>query len=310
MRIEEELARAAPAQGSIVTVGVFDGVHRGHRHLLERSIARARERGLAAVVVTFDPHPRQVLRPDNDVTYLTGLRERVRLLGEAGVDGVAVATFDREVAELPARTFVELLRRHLGMRGLVVGPDFALGRGREGDVAFLTALGQEQGFFVEVVPPFTLQGEVVSSTRVREALVAGDMGRAARLLGRWPRLAGQVVKGDERGRELGFPTANLDLNSHLLIPADGVYVSRAHALGQALASVTSIGRRATFGEGPRLVEVHILDFEGDLYGQELAIDILERLRGQARFPSVADLVAQMHKDVAQARLILEQRALW
>lgn len=307
MAIEEELARVVPTRGSIVTIGVFDGVHRGHRHLLERTIARSREQGLAAVVVTFDPHPRQVLRPENDVTYLLRLGERLRLLREAGVDEVAVVTFDQEVAALSARSFVELLRRHLEMRGLVVGPDFALGRGREGNVAFLADLGREQGFFVETVPPLLLDGEAVSSTRVREALLAGDMTLAARLLGRWPRLSGQVIEGDKRGRELGFPTANLELNSHLLIPADGVYVTRAYALGQAVASVTSIGRRATFGEGPRLVEVHLLDFQGDLYNQELAIDILERLRGQARFPSVADLVAQMDKDVAQARAVLGQR---
>jgi riboflavin kinase/FMN adenylyltransferase len=255
-------------------------------------------------VITFHPHPRTVLNPEEPVSYLLPLEERKLLLNEAGADLLAVVTFTPETARMGAEGFILLLYKYLKMRGLVVGPGFGLGRNREGDAVFLRRLGEEKGFFVEEVEPLLLEGQPVSSTAVRQALAEGDMKKAAQLLGRKPSLKGPVVRGAERGGKLGFPTANMGLNSHQALPGDGVYVTLAQVGGQSHFSVTNIGRRPTFDDGPRLVEVHLLDFDGDLYGQELKLELVERLRPELRFDSVDALIAQMHRDVAQARLIL------
>ena len=305
MLVEEELANAVPERETTLTIGVFDGIHLGHQFLIGKLKEKAVEEGLLSGVVTFHRHPRLVLSPRSKITYLTSLKERIRFLKGLGVEHIVTLSFTPELAELGAREFIELLKRYLRMRGLVIGPDFTLGRRRDGGVPALKALGEELDFSVEVVPPRVYQGEVVSSTAIRGALSRGDVIKVSELLGRRFTLAGQVSKGDERGKILGFPTANLIPDPEQALPADGVYATRAFLSETAYQSVTNIGIRPTFGGGQRLVEVHLLDFEGELYGQELEIELVARLRGEARFASAEELKAQIMRDVTQARAILE-----
>lgn len=304
MQIEEELASAAPEGDTALTIGVFDGVHLGHQFLIGKLKEQAAENGLLSSVVTFHRHPRLVLSPESKITYLTSLKERIRLLQGLGVEHVVTLSFTPELSQLSAREFTALLKRHLKMRRLVIGPDFALGRGREGGAPNLKALGEELDFTVEVVPPMMLHGEVVSSTAIRHALSRGDMMKVSRLLGRRFTLAGEVSRGDERGKTLGFPTANLIPEPEQALPADGVYATRAFLDQTAYQSVTNIGIRPTFGGGRRLIEVHLLDFDGQLYGRELKIELVERLRGEARFSSAEELKAQIMRDVEQTRALL------
>jgi riboflavin kinase/FMN adenylyltransferase len=233
------------------------------------------------------------------------LEERTRLLQGLGIELIVPLSFTPDLAQLAAGDFVALLQKYLKMRGLVIGPDFALGRGREGDVSALHSLGKERGFWVDVIPPKVINGEVVSSTSIRQALAKGDMSKVKRLLGRPYVLTGQVGHGAGRGRQLGFPTANLEINSRQALPADGIYATRAYVAGHTYPSVTNIGTRPTFGEGQRTVEVYLLDFEGALYTQELRLELIERLRAEKRFSNPEELKAQISRDVERARSILE-----
>jgi len=307
VRVEDELSRHATNQETVVTIGVFDGVHLGHRHLMERVKKRARETERLSGVVTFHPHPRRVLSEHTRLPYLTGLAERERLIHEQGIDLVVPLTFTHLLAGLSAREFMMLLRKYLNVRGLVIGPDFAMGRGRAGDAAALTVLGQERGFGVEVVPPLELEGRVVSSTAIRKSLAEGDMATANKLLARPFRIRGSIEKGVGRGRTIGIPTANVVVDIHLALPPDGVYVTRAYVDTQTYPSITNIGRRPTFDNGERTIEVHILDFEGDLYRQELAIDVIERVRPEMRFGSAGELKAQIERDIEKARQVLGEK---
>ena len=304
MEVAEELSRLEPGRETALTIGFFDGVHLGHRHLIDNLKGKAAGEGLLPVVVTFNRHPRLVLGSGAGLAYLTGFDERRRLLEGLGVGLVATLSFTKELADLSARDFVGLLKRHLRMKAMVIGPGFALGRGREGDEAALRTLGQELDFTVDVASPLTLGGELVSSTSIRSSLSQGDMAKVNRFLGRPFSLGGPVVRGVERGRGLGFPTANLAIDRERALPPDGVYVTRAYIDGWEYKSVTNIGVRPTFGEEGRTVEVYILDFEGDLYAQSLRIELLERLRGEIKFASPDELKEQIAKDVERARAIL------
>jgi len=301
----EELRRAAaPGRSAAVAIGVFDGVHRGHRHLIGQLVERARRDGLAPLVVTFHPHPRTVVRPETPLTYLCGLEERVELLRALGVDAVAVLAFTSELAQLSAREFVSLVVEELRMKLLVLGADFALGRGREGTTDVLARIGGEMGFAVDVVSLLAASGEKVGSTAVRHALARGDMETVASLLGRPFSLRGPVIKGAERGKGLGFPTANMAFGQDRALPAFGVYVTRAYLREGVFPAVTNIGLRPTFGEDKPTVETFVLDFRGEVYGQELRIELLHRLRGEVRFPSPEALREQIEKDVAATRAYL------
>ena len=304
MQVEEELAQFAPEKESVLTIGVFDGVHLGHRHLLDFLQRQASAGDYLAGVVTFAQHPLQVLSPQIHLLRLTTLEERIRLIHEMGIDLVIPLSFTSELAQLPARDFVTLLHKHLRMRGLVVGPDFALGKGRGGDVFKLHSLGRELGFWVEVVSPKVVDGDMASSTNIREALAEGDVATVKRFLGRPYALTGPVGRGDERGRQLGFPTANLEVNSGQALPGDGVYATRAYVGDIAFLSVTNIGTRPTFGEGERTVEVYIIGFEGGLYGEELRLELVDRLRPEKRFSGPEELKAQISQDVEQAISVL------
>ncbi|MBI3743027.1 MAG: bifunctional riboflavin kinase/FAD synthetase [Chloroflexi bacterium] len=284
-----------------LTIGVFDGVHTGHRYLMDQVRAAAKRDGLAAGVVTFRNHPATVLAPHIPHTYLCSVDERLALLRDTGVDYVVPVTFTKELSQLRARDFVDALVKRVRMKRLLCGPDFALGKGREGTVPVLESLGREMGFAVEHVKPLVRDGMVISSTAVREALKAGNIRLATSLLGRRYRLNGPVVKGDQRGRTLGFPTANIAVDAYYALPADGIYATVAHIDGKAFDSATNIGVRPTFGVLGRTVEAYIMDFSGDLYGKHVDLEIVERLRPEERFASVDALIAQMHRDVAAAR---------
>ena len=308
MQAVEELAAAKVPGGSVVTIGVFDGVHLGHLYLMEQVRGQAKERRLASAVLTFQNHPRSVLTPGFQATYLCPLAERLELLRAAGVEHVVPLTFTHHLSQHTARQFVSLLVQHLGMRGLLMGSDFALGKGREGTAPVLEALGQELGYTLTIVEPFSQGGQVVSSTAVRRCLNEGDMQTAALLLGRPFTLCGPVVEGDKRGRAIGFPTANIDVPTDMALPADGIYCTVARVGDKSYKSATNIGVRPTFGELGRTVETYILDFDGDLYGQQMKIDLVHRLRPETRFSSVEELVAQMKQDVADARAFLLARS--
>jgi len=303
----EELSRAATGRASAVTIGKFDGVHRGHQYLVSLLREQAAERALASVVVTLHPHPITVLRPGTPVTYLCSLEERVALLREQGVAGVAVLSFTSELAQLSYRDFLGLLCEQLDLRLLVVGPDLAVGRDRAGNVDALRALGEERGFEVRVVTLLNEDEAKVGSGAIREALAAGDMDAAARLLGRPFALRGPVVRGAERGGRIGFPTANIAVAPDLALPAFGVYVTRAYLGESSYESVTNIGQRPTFDETRPTIEVHLLDFEGDCYERELRIELLHRLRAEQRFAGVDELVAQIGRDVESARASFRER---
>ena len=302
--MEAELARLSPEQDTLLTVGVFDGVHLGHQHLISQLVAQAGQQGLLPGVVTFRQHPQEVLNPRTRLPFLTDLDERSRLLKNEGVAIIVPLVFTVESARLNARQFVGLLKKHLRMRGLVIGADFALGREREGNTDTLRALGEEMGFSVTVVPPVKLNGEVVSSTAIRQALADGDVKKVYRLTGRPFSLCGWVVSGAGRGVALGFPTANLDVDPEQAVPADGVYAGWAYINGRAYQSMTNIGRNPTFADSERTVEAYILDYKDDLYGQELRLDIVARLREEKQFDSAVELKKQIAEDIARGRIIL------
>ncbi|MPZ23370.1 MAG: bifunctional riboflavin kinase/FAD synthetase [Dehalococcoidia bacterium] len=298
----EELEAAAGKRPSAITVGVFDGVHRGHVHLVQQTIQAARDLGLASGVVTLHPAPEQVLKPGAPVLYLTSLEERVELLRSTGADWVARLTFTSEFAQLSAEDFVTMLQDVAGLRCVVEGPGFALGRRREGTMVSLAELGVRMGFEVRQAAPLVAEdGGVISSTRVREALQRGAMEQVTSLLGRPFSLRGPVVHGAERGRGIGFPTANIAVAPDRQLPPYGVYVTRAFVGEQAQPSVTNIGLRPTFDELTPSVEAHLLDFNGDLYGREMRLEVLSRVRPEMKFSGLDELKRQIAADARAAR---------
>ena len=304
MNIEKELARHTPSRPTLLTIGVFDGVHRGHLSLLGHLAARAREKGCLAGVVTFKTHPEKVLGRRDTLPWICTLQERTRLLKAAGMGVVAPVTFTRGVAALTARDFVLLLKKNLNMCGLVLGPDFALGRGRQGSPDYLQQLGDELGFRVEVVKPARLDGGIISSSAIRQLLAEGHINEVNSMLGRYFSLEGRVVMGDRRGRTLGFPTANLKVQPEQAMPKDGIYATLARLGDRTLPSVTNIGVRPTFDGLKRLIETFIFDFSGDVYRRKLTIELVARLRDEMKFNSVDELKEQMTRDMASARDIL------
>jgi riboflavin kinase/FMN adenylyltransferase len=304
MEIEQELARITPQEQTLLTIGVFDGVHAGHRHLLRQLQQQAAKANLLSGVVTFNPHPQSVLHPIRQLPWLSDLDDRVTTLQQLGLDIVAVLTFTPRLAQLSARDFMSLLRRQLKMQGIMVGPDFVLGRGGEGDINLLRTLGVEMEFTVHVVAPFTVDGEVVSSTLIRQSLAQGDMRRVEKLMGRRFYLQGKVITSDRRGRVLGFPTANLDMKPQQALPDNGIYATITQVDGERFSSATNVGTRPTFGEGERMVETYLLDYDGDLYGKKITIEFVRKVRDERRFPSAEQLIVQMRKDVQEVNAIL------
>ncbi len=304
MEIEQELANITPQGETLLSIGVFDGVHAGHRYLLRRLQQQATKENLLSGVVTFNPHPQSVLHPDHQLPWLSDLADRVTTLQQLGLDVVAVLAFTPELAQLSARDFMSLLREYLKMRGIMVGPDFVLGRGGEGDISLLRTLGDEMEFTVHVIPPFTIKGEVVSSTLIRQALTRGDMRRVEELMGRRFYLRGKVITSHQRGRLLGFPTANLDIKPEQALPDDGIYATITQVNGKCFPSATNVGTRPTFGKGERMVETYLLDYKGDLYGRQIRVEFVKKVRDEQRFPCPEELIIQMRKDVQQVGAIL------
>ncbi len=311
--MRERLRSDATPGDHALTIGVFDGVHRGHQMLVRRMMAEASQRGLTGGVLTFHPSPVTVLRPDIPFVYLDSLERRVQHLSDLGVAFVSVVEFTRELSQVTCEDFVQMLVEEVRMRLLVVGEDFAMGKGREGTVPRLTELGAELGFEVIGVPLLTGGGnsasstlptsQVVSSTRIRRALAAGDMEEVAELLTRPFSLSGPVLHGEERGRTIGFPTANLGVSVNRALPPNGIYITRAILEdGRTYAAATNVGTNPTFHDGDeRHVEAYLLDFEGDLYDQWVTLEFLHRLRNELKFESVEALVAEIERDVAATR---------
>jgi riboflavin kinase/FMN adenylyltransferase len=305
MQVDDELAQFSPPAETLITIGVFDGVHLGHKFLISKLVNLAAKQHLLSGIVTFRQHPRDLLAPKNKLLFLCSVEERVQLLKNEGVDIVAPLTFNRELAKVTARDFVSLLQKHLKMRGLVIGPDFMLGHNREGNAEMLRALGEEMGFSVTVVAPKSIDGEVASSTVIRQALAEGNMEKVTRLLGRPFSLKGTVAKGEHRGTGLGFPTVNLKVDAKMALPPDVVYATRAYIEGQEYQAMTNIGLRPTFGDNnERTIESFILNYNQDVYGKAVKIEIIQRLREEKTFASIEELKQQIAEDVKRGSAIL------
>ncbi len=297
-----------PAAGALgpshVTIGTFDGVHRGHQALLKPLIAGARAAGAASVLVTFEPHPRCVLDPDHCPPNLSTLDEKAWLLDQLGLDHMIVIPFTPQLAALSAAAFMQRLLRGMQVRHMVVGEHHRFGHGQRGDSALLRRLGTRHGFTVEVAPTVLRGGEPISSSRIRRLVLLGQLRAAAQLLGRDYFIRSTVEHGAKRGRQLGFPTANMRVEPNKLIPPNAIYASRVDIDAQPYGGATSIGFRPTFGGNTLTVEVFVLDFDGDLYGKLITVRFVHRLRAEKRFATVPALQQQMARDVENARRIL------
>ncbi len=293
---------------SVVTIGVFDGVHRGHQATIGHAVKRAHDLGMQSVVVTFDPHPAEVVRPGSHPAVLTEPVHKAELVEALGADVMCVVPFTPAFSQLTAEAFVhDVLVEHLHAALVVVGENFRFGHRAAGDVALLGRLGRTFGFAVEGAPLVADDGTVFSSTYIRSCVDAGDVRAAAAALGRPHRLAGVVVRGDRRGHQIGFPTANLLCHRYAAVPADGIYAAwllRGGNRAERLPAAVSIGTNPTFSGRERRVEAYVLDFDGDLYGERVALDFVAHLREQRRYDGVEPLVAQIRDDVAQTRAAL------
>jgi riboflavin kinase/FMN adenylyltransferase len=306
MRVIRKTSEIRSRGRSVVTIGSFDGIHLGHRRILNEVVMLARGLSVTGVVVTFDPHPMAVLYPREAPCLLTTTSEKVKLIRDTGVGKAVIVPFTPKLAARSAEWFVrDLLIDRLNMRRLVIGYDFGFGAGREGDARYLERLGEKLGFGVDIVPPVKYLNHPVSSTRVRTALVRGDVESAAGMLGRPYRVSGKVVRGKGMGRMLDFPTANLDIGTpEKLIPANGVYAVRADVGRKKSPGALYIGNRPTFGAGTRSVEVHLMEIKQSLYGRKIGVDFIKRIRSDAAFPDTGALQDAIRKDVAKAARLL------
>jgi riboflavin kinase / FMN adenylyltransferase len=306
MKVTRGLADHKRTPYPVLTIGNFDGQHLGHRALLQAVVATATARGGSPTVLTFDPHPLTVLSPSTPLRLLTTMEDKLAAFQRAGLEEVLVLEFNQAFAALTPEEFVwRILKEGIGARELVVGERFAFGKGRSGSLTDLMRLGTQTGIAVEAVPAVRVDGEVVSSTRIRTLIQAGEVRQAARFLGRLYDLEGTVLPGAQRGQELGWPTANLRLPHDRAVPPDGVYATVAIWKKRRFDSVSYIGTRPTFGTGPRLLEVHLLDDQLELYGEPMRVHFVERLRGDMMFQSTDELSDRIRVDVARAREALQ-----
>jgi len=296
---------AVPPGPSVVAIGFFDGVHRGHQTIIRRAVRAGQASGVRSAVVTFDRHPMEVVNPGSQPKLLMTLARRAGTLAEQGVDLVVVMPFDDDVRHLSPEGFVDhVLVDPLQAQRVVVGANFRFGHRAAGDVATLSHLGPSRGFDAEGVTLLELDGVVISSTEIRGAVEQGDVALAARMLGRPPSIDGVVVRGNQRGAGLGYPTANVQVDARLAVPARGIYAGEFTLDGDRRPCVTNVGVNPTFGGQELRVEAHLLDFDGDLYGREVSVDFRHRIRDEEKFDSVEQLVAQIDADAAEARRLL------
>lgn len=293
--------------GAWLTIGSFDGVHQGHQAIIKILTAGAQASGVPAVVLTFHPHPAVILRNRQEPYYLTSPEERAARLGDLGVDVVITHPFSREFASQSAIEFMQRLKNQTNLLHLLVGYDFALGRNREGDPEALRRLGHELGYSLDIMEPVYNGGQVISSSQIRSALTEGRIEEANHLLGWTYQVSGKVVHGDGRGRTIGIPTANLEPWPGKLLPRTGVYACLAHIEGRTWQAVSNIGVRPTFENQPPTprLETHLLNFNADLYQSQVSLTFVKRLRDEQRFPDVSSLIAQIHRDILQARSALD-----
>lgn len=304
MKIDQDLSQLSVDRDSALTIGVFDGVHRGHVHLIRRLISEAQSAGMLSGVVTFRNHPKTVLRPDFKTNYISDLEERVRLLKGHGVDFVVPVTFDLDLAQLPSEQFLVKLTDRLRMKALVVGPDFAMGQNRDGTLETLPLLSRKLGFTFKSVDLLLDSDNPVKSTVIRNLIAEGNVESVSRMLGRNFSTTSTVVDGLKRGRTLGFPTANLEIPNGYAAPGDGIYATWAYLESGRYMAATSIGTRPTFQEGGRTIEAFLLDFSDDIYGQTLRLEFVKRLRGEEKYDNVDALLRQINKDVQLTREFL------
>jgi len=303
MRVVRSLADLPPAP-SVLTIGTFDGVHRGHQRLIGHVIAGARARGVRSVVLTFDPHPRAILAPESAPPRITTVDDEAALMASLGVDTLVIYPFTRETADTAAHDFMAIVARAIQPVEVWVGEDFAFGKGRQGNLDVLRDLGTEFGYTLHVLPRIHLddvpEGEMIGSTGIRNHLLAGEVAAAARLLGRPYALRGPVVRGAGRGRQIGFPTANTQVDPGIVVPKDGIYATWVTIEDDPTRypAMTYIGPRPQFDNGPRSVEPNLINWDGDLYDKTITVHFVHWIRGDAKFASVDDLIAQMHRDRA------------
>ena len=307
MELQRGFDNPAAFRGGYVSIGNFDGVHRGHQSIVSVLVAKARQAGVPAVVLTFDPHPIHLLRPQHAPPSLNAIDRKAELLQGCGVDCVIAYPTDEALLDLtPEQFFESIIRNELNVLGLVEGPNFFFGRDRAGDIETLHSLCDANGLSLDVVPALQFGERMVSSSAIRSDIAAGRMSHAVELLGHPYRLQGHVVKGAERGSDLGFPTANLE-QIETLLPADGVYAGMAHVSGRTFAAAINIGHNPTFDEAMRKVEVHLIDFTGDLYGERLDVDLFERVRDIVQFDSVEALKQQLSSDIEQVGAVAKRQ---
>ena len=301
--------KALTVSGSAVTMGNFDGIHVGHRALIRNAVEEAKASGISSVVLTFEPHPLKILAPERAPRLLLAHKDKMQMLQELGVEVVIIQHFDPQFAGIEAAAFVRsFLIQRLRLKKIWVGRDLRFGRGRQGNVDDLARWGSELGFEVGIVEPIVINGIRVSSSRIRERIEQGQVDEVEPMLGRYHFISGRVVGGHQRGRDLGFPTANIASRTEV-IPLDGIYATVLHVKGEAWLSVSSVGMNPTFGDGPRTVESFVLDFTDDIYNEPVKLSFVRRIRDERKFSRVGDLVAQIAEDVKSARAVFQELGL-
>ncbi len=308
MQVYNDLNSIEKNENTVITIGTFDGIHLGHQHIIEQLKKKSSAYGGRNFLVTFNPHPRKVVSKSGDVKVLNTLKEKEEILRKLEIDNLFVINFTKEFSQYPAEKFVnEYLINGIGLREIVIGYDHHFGKGRGGSIETLMEMGEQNNFIVNRVNEVTINGDKISSTAVRNALTDGNVQHANSILGRYYSFSGTVIHGDKRGRTLGFPTANIKLDdSDKLLPAIGIYVVEFFVNNKKHFGLLSIGRRPTFyNEGTIIPEVYIYDFDEDIYDEYVTVNVIQRLRGEEKFSSVDDLIAQMNKDKSAGREILE-----
>lgn len=302
MKIFHSLPEKVVAEQSIIVLGNFDGVHRGHQSLISLAVEKAKQQGLKSIALTFEPHPMKFLRPEKFPGLILTNNKKKQKINALGIDKAIFLPFDKNLASMAPEKFVELVLSRLNPYAIIIGFNYSYGYQGRGSAETLIKAGRKMGFSVEVLPPQKEGNELISSSAIRYALNKGDLEEARRLLGFWPILEGKVICGDRRGRTLGFPTANLDIDEDILLPPLGAYATRAILDHNVYLSVMNIGCKPTFGDENRLgVEVHLLDFEGDLYGKELELHMIKHLRPELKFANAQELVKQINADIDATR---------